>query len=266
MIQGKIIAALVVSTASAILTPVALFAVLRKRMRLKVAPAIVGALAFVLGALVLESIVHALVLKPDGVSGKSWMQDYPVAYVTYAATMAGVFEETARYVSFKSLFKKYPGKRTGISYGIGHGGVESILLTGVGMAILLVTAIKVNAGDASAADAWALGNYDAVGPGMILAGGIERLSAISLHLGLSMIVYRSVYCEKSFGYYPLAILLHALVDVIAAVYQVGLFESIALLEGVVAAEGVAVLILGLRLAAGGAPREGEELSATDVTS
>ena len=61
--------------------------------------------------------------------------------------MAGIFEETARFVSFKILKKIFTGISTGLSYGIGHGGIESVLLAGFSMIAGLVFGILINTGN-----------------------------------------------------------------------------------------------------------------------
>ena len=48
----------------------------------------------------------------------------------YGGLMAGVFEETGRYVSFKWFLKKETRIQDGLSYGIGHGGIEAMLIVG----------------------------------------------------------------------------------------------------------------------------------------
>jgi uncharacterized membrane protein YhfC len=49
-------------------------------------------------------------------------------YGGLAALLAGVFEETGRFLAFKFLLKKRTGRKTAISYGIGHGGFEAVFL------------------------------------------------------------------------------------------------------------------------------------------
>ncbi|MDR0538038.1 MAG: YhfC family intramembrane metalloprotease [Tannerellaceae bacterium] len=58
--------------------------------------------------------------------------------------MAGLFEETARFISFKILKKKYNGIGTGLAYGIGHGGIEAVLLAGLSMIVSIVFCIMIN--------------------------------------------------------------------------------------------------------------------------
>jgi uncharacterized membrane protein YhfC len=47
-------------------------------------------------------------------------------YAVLGALLAGLFEETGRFIAFKFLLKKRTDRKTAISYGIGHGGFEAI--------------------------------------------------------------------------------------------------------------------------------------------
>jgi uncharacterized membrane protein YhfC len=56
---------------------------------------------FVFFALILERSIHSVVLTSFN------LKENPLAYVLYSIFMAGVFEETARFVSFKIINAKY---------------------------------------------------------------------------------------------------------------------------------------------------------------
>ena len=56
--------------------------------------------------------------------------------------------------------------------------------------------------------------------GMMAMNVVERLFAMSLHIGLTVIVYYGVISEKK-GFLQLAILLHMLMDTFPALYQRG---------------------------------------------
>jgi uncharacterized membrane protein YhfC len=77
---------------------------------------------------------------------------------------------------------------------------------------------------------------------MFLVSGIERLFAIAIQLSLSVVVFYSVFAAKKVWLYPLAILIHAVIDIPAAAMQAGLLQGIILVEVLVGvcAVGVAV--------------------------
>jgi uncharacterized membrane protein YhfC len=117
--------------------PIFLFVFLHKKYNAKFLPMIIGAVAFIIFALILEQIVHSIVYKNFS------LREKPLLFILYAPFMAGIFEETARFISFKILKKKFTGISTGLSYGIGHGGIESVLLAGFSMMAGLVLSILI---------------------------------------------------------------------------------------------------------------------------
>ena len=55
----------------------------------------------------------------------------PYVFAIYGGLTAGIFEELGRFVAFFFLLKKYLDYKDGFAYGIGHGGIESILVGGI---------------------------------------------------------------------------------------------------------------------------------------
>jgi uncharacterized membrane protein YhfC len=217
-------------------TPVYLFIYFRKKFDAKILPLVFGIFGFVIFALVLESSIHSIVFKSFS------LREKPVVFIIYGIFMAGIFEETARFVSFNILKRKYGGIGTGFAYGIGHGGIESILLAGLSMIISVIVSIIINTGNIeiitnsfkgdalTAINSW-IDSLSASAPYMLLISGFERLMAICIQLSLSIIVFYSVYRRK-FYLYPLAVLLHAIFDIPAAAFQIGVIKSIFLVEGI----------------------------------
>ena len=86
----------------------------------------VGCAVFVVFALLLESLVHNLVLKGLPVGEK--ILGNTLLYALYGGLMAGLFEETGRFLAFKTVLKKrQDNDRNALMYGAGHGGIECIL-------------------------------------------------------------------------------------------------------------------------------------------
>ena len=74
----------------------------------------------------------------------------------------------------------------------------------------------------------------------------ERISAMMIHVGLSMLVFTAARSRKSFWLYPVAIVLHAIADVPAALYQYKAVSSLAMVEGGAFAIGLICLLAGIR--------------------
>jgi len=236
-----------VSAILAIGVPVCLFVVFRKKFNLKVVPMLFGVAGFVIFALVLEAIVHRIVL------GRFLSPSNKVVYIFYGAFMAGIFEESARFIAFNILKRKYEGIGTALSYGIGHGGIESILIAGLGMINAIATSIIFNTGNIETitgklqGEALAAVNNQLAGlitaaPYMFLVSGMERMMAIAVQLSLSVIVFNAVFGKKKAWLYPLAIVLHAVIDIPAVIFQTGGIKSIFVVEGI-----ICVLTVGVAL-------------------
>jgi uncharacterized membrane protein YhfC len=176
---------------------------------------------------VLESLVHQIVLKgPRGAA----IQGNVLYYALYGGLMAGLFEETGRFLAMKFLLKKEPTTpKAGVTYGLGHGGVEMMLLFGLAMISSFALAVMINAGQTetllSQAPAEAkdqlvaqLDQIKDASAGSFLLGLWERFSALILQVSLSILVWAAARKGgKWLWLFPAAILLHALVDGIAVI-------------------------------------------------
>ncbi len=234
MVSSVSILCMAVSALLSIGVPVALLIVFRKKFGAKLMPALAGAAAFVVFALVLERLIHLLVLRPTA-NGSTWMSGYQ--YVFYSLITTCVFEETARFLSFKLLRKRYAGILTALSYGVGHGGIKLILLGGASTIASIVMSVAANAGQFE-------GKYDlltfmelqttaSTPSAMFLVTGVERMFTLAVHLALSVIVFYSVYRPRKVWLFPLAIVLHAVVDFAPALMQSGAISNILVAEGLV---------------------------------
>ena len=174
-----------------------------------------GAGTFILFALLLEQLFHALVLfSPLGgtIQNTLWL------YALYGGLAAGLFEETGRFVAFRFFLKKQKEPITALAYGAGHGGVEAVLIVGLTMVNNIVLLAVANSGTAlepsMAAAAEALA---ATAAGMFLWSAFERVVAIILHIALSVLVFAAVREAKKHGFFVAAVLIHAGVDALAVV-------------------------------------------------
>jgi uncharacterized membrane protein YhfC len=173
---------------------------------------LVGGGTFVLFALVLEQCLHALVLQSSvgkTLQGNIWL------YGLYGGLAAGLFEETGRLVAFKTALRRHQEPVTALAYGVGHGGTEAILLVGVTMVFNLVV-LALSAGGALPASLQpTLDRLLATPASDFLLSALERVSAIALHVSLSVLVFAAANGRA--GLYPAAIALHGVGDCLAVV-------------------------------------------------
>ncbi|MDR1247959.1 MAG: YhfC family intramembrane metalloprotease [Treponema sp.] len=228
--------------------PIVLFIIFYKKYKAKIIPMIIGIAGFILFALVLERSIHLMVL------GKFALREKPLIYIIYGIFMAGVFEETARFISFNLLKKKYNGIGTGLAYGIGHGGIEAILLAGLAMVNSIVFSIILYTGNIETITGKLQGEaleqintqittLLTTSPYLFLVSGIERAFAICIQLSLSIIVFYSVYGKNKLWLYPFSIILHAIIDIPAAAMQVGVIKNIFLVELLVFIEAILSILI-----------------------
>ena len=146
---------------------------------------------------------------------------YPLLYALFLGGTAALFEEGGRYMVMRLFLRERQRVSDGIAFGIGHGGIEAVLLAGVNALVILLTGGADNAG-------------------LMFAGGVERISTMMLHVAWSVMVLKSVR-ERKIGYLLLALALHTIIDAAAVLAQyTGV--SILMLEAGVGA--FALLILG----------------------
>ena len=238
-----------------IAVPVCLSVYLVRKHHARLSTILIGAGTFILFALVLESIMHQLVLKgPHGAS----ILDNTLRYAIYGGLAAGVFEETGRFLSMKFLMKKEPSAPLpGVAYGIGHGGVEMLIIFGITMINNLVISALINSGQTDVIFSKVpveaveqlrsqLDQLQTIGVGTLIIGIWERFSALVLHLGLSMMVWVAVRKGgKWLWLFPAAIALHAIVDAGAILLQKS--AGMVPLELIVTSEAIAVAAIGYML-------------------
>lgn len=244
MVTTASLASMGVSALSTFVLPIIILVVARRRWGCSLWSAAVGALVFVVFTLLLEGGLHALVF-----TALPNLPSKPMLYTIYAAFAAGVFEELGRVCGFAVLQasdRRPDGVGRALGAGIGHGGIEAILLVGVATISNLVISVSViNVGTS---EAFLAGLPDAqrdivarqfellinTAPFYLLSIG-ERTIAIALHIALSVLVWMAFTGRVRRWWILGAILAHALADAGAALYQSGVVS-------VVVAQGWALIV------------------------
>lgn len=189
-----------------------------------------GAVGFILSSRVLEMGVHLVCIVADNPVSR-FINGSTLAYVLYGVTMAGAFEECGRHIVLKYILKRDRIPENAVLYGIAHGGIEvwTVLLPTFVLELVIailfsngeistaLTALNITEETASAALPTVLAAAD-FGVGMLAMNVIERCLTMCIHTGLTVIVFYGVVENKK-EYLPLAVLLHMIVDVFAALYQ-----------------------------------------------
>ncbi len=145
---------------------------------------------------------------------------------------AGIFEEGARWVAFRFAIKDHK-LENGIMYGVGHGGMESILLVGVSVLATAITAYFYPQTLTSAQ----LNAISSTPEWVAFVGLWERLAAIAFHIGMSVLILQSLRQKQPY-LVGVAVASHFFLN-FTAVYasQWGIFAS----EAVTTAWGLVAL-------------------------
>ncbi len=201
---------------------------------------IVGAITFTFMVFGLEKLVHQMVL---GVSSpfQQALVSNPIYYAIYGGVIAGIFEEIGRFTAFKFLLKDCNKIEDAVSYGIGHGGMEVVILIGLSILsnYMLYNTVFTHGFEASfgpnipKAQAQAivgvLNSIAQTQPMSAVLSLLERTFAIAIHISLSVIVFISVR-NKKIWLLPLAVLLHAMINFPAGLFQAGALTNIFIVE------------------------------------
>ncbi|HOC33155.1 MAG TPA: YhfC family glutamic-type intramembrane protease [Ruminococcus flavefaciens] len=184
---------------------------------------LIGAVTFFVSAMVLENIPKVPVLSLPAIKNS------PVLTTVVASVFAGLFEETGRFIAFRTAMKKNHDKKNAISYGIGHGGFEALFLILSTAITYIVMGIMINSGNTEKITAdmdeatIALATEQLKGVSettfsSILPSICERISAMTFHISCSVLVFAAAKNKKYIMLYPIAILLHFGFDMISALY------------------------------------------------
>lgn len=199
-----------------------IYAVFKKRY----IPFVLGVLAFIVSQ-VLIRIPLLDYLQAHSSSYAMFSVTNPLLFVTIIGLSAGVFEEVARFIMMY-YFMKLRDWQSGFLFGLGHGGIEAVLFVGIGALALLFSP-----------------TVSAYGTDFVI-GGVERLFAMILHIGLSIIVLRGVV-EKRFIYVVIAILIHGFVDILVGILPLVLSPNDTLITVEVTLAIVALAVFGYSL-------------------
>jgi len=150
-------------------------------------------------------------------------------YAFSLAFTAGLFELAGRFAVAKLMQKNLTLRRS-LAAGLGHGGIEAMILVGMTYINNLVFIFMINSGtfDTIVAQAAAAGidtaQLDAIpfqlvttAPSLFILAGFERLLAMTGHAAMSMIVCYGVAHKKVLPCILICLGIHTLMDLTAGI-------------------------------------------------
>lgn len=245
------IVGMVFSLVIAIVLPIALCIFVRCKTKAKVSSFLYGCAIFFVFALVLEQILHAIVLTTFGTA----ITENILLYALYGGVAAALFEETGRFVAMKFLMKKQLTRENALMYGVGHGGIEAILIVGLAYISNIITAIMINSNQMEAmlspldesqkeSTLQSLSALWTTSSDQFFAAGVERISAIVLQIAFSVLVYKAVKSGQK-KFLALAMGFHFMVDFVTVICSQKI--SIWWIEGLVVIMTAVVAIVAFRI-------------------
>lgn len=159
----------------------------------------------------------------------AFAQNHPVAYGFGLAFTAGLFELAGRYAVARCLKKNLTCRRA-LAAGLGHGGIEAILITGLAYLSNVVFLVMLQTGGFEAAIAQTTAAGGDVTPlltekdalmntpwTMFLLAGYERLLAMTCHVAMSMMVCYGVHTNRVLPWTLGCLAVHTCMDFIASI-------------------------------------------------
>lgn len=220
VVSGAAIMGMVCTLIISVGLPIGLLIFAKIKYKASIATFFIGAGTFILFAMLLEQCLHtgviALLGGADKLTANIWL------YALYGGTAAAVFEETGRWIAIKFFLKNKQDRANAFMYGIGHGGIEAIIIVGLTSISNIASAFAINSGiiqtslglldDATKATVYAqLSQLWTLPALQFYLGGIERVSAIISHIVMTFFIYKGVKSGKK-KYIALAYVYHFVLD------------------------------------------------------
>lgn len=222
---------MVIGTIIFLVVPIIIAIIWKIRKKERFSTVTVGALTFLLFAIVLEKPIQNVLVFPVQMGlaehgASRFINARPVLWAFIVGLFPGVFEETGRFVAYKTVLKKRKNKETSISYGIGHGGFEVMLILGLTFITYISYSLMINTGTFKvvidqvinqapdqADQLYALaGQLASFSVSDLAVSIVERIVAVLYHVGASVLVFYACKEKKYLWLYPLAIVIHTVLD------------------------------------------------------
>lgn len=215
MVPGKTIFFSVITLILSILFPIMLSIWFCRKYKTPATTVLFGALTFLVFQLVLR-IPLLQILKPYYPGAESRLTGWSLAlYSFYLSATAALFEEGGRVLVFTFFMKKRKDWKNAVAMGIGHGGLEAIALTGITYFNNLIMIAMINAGlfqnSTDPLISQAVQQLTETSSWIFLIAGVERVLAIALHIGFSVLVVYGL-TSKEYKYVLYAFIAHFLLN------------------------------------------------------
>lgn len=243
------IAAMGVAAAATLLVPIILLIVLGVKRKISFLPLLLGFGSFLVSQVLTRiPLLSALGQLP---SFQTFASAHGVVYaVLIGGLSAGLFEESAR-LGGALLLKRNRSFKDAVSFGLGHGFCEVILLVGTTQLNNLCLAMLLNTGLIGQLNLPAemveslTASLTGTSPILFYVSVLERVFAVLYHLSATILIFWGVVHRKKFLCWLGAVACHTLFNSIAALLVQ--YASIWVLEAILAAFSIAMTLVVWRL-------------------
>ncbi len=213
---------MLISALVTIIFPIIVGVYLHRKFNLNWRFFMIGALVFVIFALVIEGFINSTLINRTELG--NLLKENILLMALYGGFMAALFEEAGRYIGFKYFMKKDNDPSMSLMVGAGHGGIEAILIVGLGLIsnVFIASLINSNSEILSFLESSDPQNYSLImesfetlsemSPPLFLLAGLERVTVIFFHISLSVFVFKAAKNRKQISYLFLAFFLHFIFD------------------------------------------------------
>lgn len=250
--NATILACIVTAIVCLVLPPLLLFLyAARNKSKKTISAWLLGAAGFFVTQILIRIPILMVLQTQDWFM--AYAQDPGFLYVFFLAFTAGLFELAGRFTVAKLLRKKGLNYTRSLAAGLGHGGIEAMLLLGSTYITNILFCLMIRSGsfDSLVAQTAATG-VDAsqlyvlrdsliqTPPAIFLLAGFERILAMTCHAGMSMVVCYSLHTGNVRKGILICLGIHTMID---------LTTGISLLSGKLLSQGTAYFIIYAILAA-----------------
>lgn len=193
----------------------------KTKTKTKLSSFFIGMAFYIVFAFFGEQFFHVLVFRGLSLSGFLTPSNHPVYYAVYGAVVAGIFQETGKYIGLKKCMNSRQGRENAFLFGFGHGSFEAIAygssLTMGNIAIaFLVNSFGIDGyfeklditGENAVAQEEAIRQLIAIPPSDHVAAGTERLLALVFQTSLAIFIFLAIQHKELKRLFPIAIVLH----------------------------------------------------------
>lgn len=217
-------------------------------------------LAGTVGFVVPQLLLRLPLMQVIAVQG--WYQQtigsFMLVQLLFLAFTAGLFETAGRVLVFRFLIKRPLTPRLGVAAGLGHGGIEAMLMVGLTYISNLMLSVLLNNGSfPTTGQMQVVADLLAHTPaGVFLLAGYERVCTVLFHMAISLLLTLFwAQGRKGQGFW-LCVGLHTLVDFFVPLAN--LYTNYWITYGLLTGVAAAAVVLMVRQLRGGKEAPGLE--------